>query len=90
MLTPRIMHRADTTCPCDPRQVGYCLKVADTLASEGIECEVINLRSIRPLDRATILTSARKTHRVVGGVRGSVGWGVGGVGGSGGGSWVWG
>lgn len=47
------------------KMVGYCLKVADTLASEGIECEVINLRSIRPLDRATILTSARKTHRVI-------------------------
>lgn len=47
------------------KMVGYCLKAAESLASEGIECEVINLRSIKPLDRTTILTSVRKTHRVI-------------------------
>ncbi|GJD07609.1 Pyruvate dehydrogenase E1 component subunit beta, mitochondrial [Galdieria sulphuraria] len=45
--------------------VGFCLQVADKLASEGIECEVINLRSIRPMDRGTIIRSVKKTHRLV-------------------------
>mmetsp|Transcript_9997 Transcript_9997/g.17477 ORF Transcript_9997/g.17477 Transcript_9997/m.17477 type:complete len:365 (-) Transcript_9997:665-1759(-) len=47
------------------KMVGFCLKAAEELAAEGIECEVINLRSIKPLDRDTILASARKTHRVI-------------------------
>ncbi|XVF11462.1 hypothetical protein REPUB_Repub08aG0029700 [Reevesia pubescens] len=45
--------------------VGYALKAADMLAEEGISAEVINLRSIRPLDRAKINTSVRKTNRLV-------------------------
>ncbi|GJQ12785.1 hypothetical protein GpartN1_g4576.t1 [Galdieria partita] len=45
--------------------VGFCMQVADKLASEGIECEVINLRSIRPMDRGTIIRSVKKTHRLV-------------------------
>lgn len=45
--------------------VGFCLQVADKLASEGIECEVINLRSIRPMDRGAIIRSVKKTHRLV-------------------------
>jgi pyruvate dehydrogenase E1 component beta subunit len=35
------------------------------LAAEGISCEVINLRSLRPLDYASILASVRKTSRLV-------------------------
>ncbi|EHA8588827.1 Pyruvate dehydrogenase E1 component subunit beta [Cocos nucifera] len=38
---------------------------ADILSKEGIDAEVINLRSIRPLDRATINASVRKTNRLV-------------------------
>jgi len=47
------------------RQVGNCLKAADALKEEGINAEVINLRSIRPLDVTAIINSVRKTTRVV-------------------------
>lgn len=54
----------DVTLIAFSKMVGYNLKVAQQL--EGlIDCEVINLRSIKPLDRETILKSVRKTHRVV-------------------------
>jgi pyruvate dehydrogenase E1 component beta subunit len=38
---------------------------ADELAKEGISCEIIDLRTVRPLDFETILTSVRKTNRLV-------------------------
>jgi len=41
------------------------LAAAETLAAEGIDCEVIDLRSLRPLDDATIIASVTKTHRAV-------------------------
>lgn len=48
------------------RSVIHCLAAAETLKSEhGIDCEVLDLRSIRPLDVEAILTSVRKTHRAV-------------------------
>ena len=45
--------------------VGVALKAAETLAGQGIEAEVINLRSLRPLDTATIVDSVKKTSRLV-------------------------
>src|SRR5438552_10369159 len=45
--------------------VSICLKAAETLASEGIECEVIDLRTLVPLDVETVANSVRKTHRAV-------------------------
>ncbi len=45
--------------------VGTALKAAETLAAQGIEAEVINLRSLRPLDTATIVASVKKTSRLV-------------------------
>ena len=45
--------------------VGVALKAAEELAKEGIEAEVINLRSLRPLDTATVVESVKKTNRVV-------------------------
>ena len=45
--------------------VDRALKAADQLAEEGIEAEVIDLRTLRPLDRETIVTSVRKTNRIV-------------------------
>jgi len=45
--------------------VGVAMKAAEALAAEGIEAEVINLRSLRPLDTATIIESVRKTNRIV-------------------------
>jgi pyruvate dehydrogenase E1 component beta subunit len=41
------------------------LDAAKTLAQEGIECEVIDLRVLRPLDDATLLESLRRTHRLL-------------------------
>ncbi len=41
------------------------LDAAEQLAQRGVECDVIDLRVLRPLDDATILASVRKTHRVV-------------------------
>jgi pyruvate dehydrogenase E1 component beta subunit len=45
--------------------LGKTLDAATTLAAEGIDAEVIDLRTLRPLDMATILASVKKTHRVV-------------------------
>jgi pyruvate dehydrogenase E1 component beta subunit len=45
--------------------VDFSLRAADALAKEGIEAEVINLRTIRPLDTATIVESVKKTNRLV-------------------------
>ncbi|MBX3517990.1 MAG: pyruvate dehydrogenase complex E1 component subunit beta [Rhodospirillales bacterium] len=47
------------------RMVRLALEAAETLAGEGIEAEVINLRSLRPLDEATLVTSVMKTNRIV-------------------------
>jgi pyruvate dehydrogenase E1 component beta subunit len=47
------------------RGMQYALGAADVLAKEGIECEVIDLRSLRPLDMETVLASVRKTNRLV-------------------------
>jgi pyruvate dehydrogenase E1 component beta subunit len=47
------------------RGVVYALEAAGRLAGEGIEAEVIDLRSLRPIDWDTILASVRKTNRLV-------------------------
>jgi len=45
--------------------VGLALKAAEMLAAEGIDAEVINLRSLRPFDTETVIASVKKTNRVV-------------------------
>jgi len=45
--------------------VGICLEAADLLAQQGISCEVLNLRTIRPLDREAIINSVKKTNHLV-------------------------
>ena len=45
--------------------VGLSLEAATLLAAEGIEAEVLDLRTLRPLDRAAVLTSLAKTNRMV-------------------------
>jgi pyruvate dehydrogenase E1 component beta subunit len=55
----------DLTIVTFSKMVGYALKAADELAKEGISVEVVNLRSIRPLDRETINASVRKTSRLL-------------------------
>jgi pyruvate dehydrogenase E1 component beta subunit len=47
------------------RMVQIALKAADVLAQEGIEAEVIDLRTLRPLDGAAIVASVKKTNRLV-------------------------
>ena len=45
--------------------VSYCIKAADELAKEGIEAEIIDLRTLRPMDTDTIVRSVMKTGRCV-------------------------
>ena len=47
------------------RMVAVALEAAEILAAEGIEAEVVNLRSLRPLDVGTIVESVKKTNRLV-------------------------
>jgi pyruvate dehydrogenase E1 component beta subunit len=55
----------DVTVVAFSRMVGVALEAAKRLAEEGIDAEVINLRSIRPLDVETIVASVMKTNRIV-------------------------
>ena len=45
--------------------VGQCLEAAEKLAEEGIDAEIIDLRSLRPLDSDTVIESVKKTNRIV-------------------------
>jgi len=45
--------------------VGLALEAANTLAGEGIDAEVIDLRTLRPLDKQTVLASLAKTNRLI-------------------------
>jgi len=55
----------DVTIVTFSRMVGESLKAAAELEKEGISAEVINLRSLRPLDHQAIVDSLKKTHRLV-------------------------
>ena len=57
--------------------MGYALEAADKLAAEGISAEVIDLRTLRPIDYETVLASVRKTNRCV---TVEEGWPVGSIG----------
>ncbi len=57
--------------------VGKALEAAEALAAEGIEAEVIDLRSVRPLDTETVVASVRKTNRLV---TAEEGWPLAGIG----------
>jgi acetoin:2,6-dichlorophenolindophenol oxidoreductase subunit beta len=54
----------DITLVSAMRSVHDCLTAADQLAAQGIEAEVLDLRTLRPLDTDTILASLTKTHRI--------------------------
>jgi pyruvate dehydrogenase E1 component subunit beta len=56
---------SDVTLIAHSIMVGKALEAAETLAGEGIDAEVIDLRTIRPLDTETIIASVKKTNRVV-------------------------
>ena len=55
----------DVTITAFSLMVGVALEAAEHLAAEGIDAEVINLRSLRPLDTATLAASVGKTNRLV-------------------------
>ena len=55
----------DVTIVSYSRGMAYALEAANTLAEHGIEAEVIDLRTLRPLDIETVVTSVRKTNRIV-------------------------
>ncbi|MGB1077672.1 MAG: pyruvate dehydrogenase complex E1 component subunit beta, partial [Bdellovibrionales bacterium] len=55
----------DVTITAFSIMVGKALEAAEKLAEKGISAEVINLRTIRPIDRYTIIESVKKTNRIV-------------------------
>jgi pyruvate/2-oxoglutarate/acetoin dehydrogenase E1 component len=55
----------DVTIVATAIMVHRSLEAAEELAAEGIEAEVIDLRSLRPLDTATLVASVKRTHRLV-------------------------
>ncbi len=68
---------SDVTLVAHSIMVGKALEAAEILAGEGVDAEVIDLRSIRPLDIETIIESVKKTNRIV---SCEEGWGFSGVG----------
>ena len=58
-------HGRDVTVVAAGRTVHHALEAANTLHSEGIDLEVVDLRSIQPWDRETVFESVGKTHRLV-------------------------
>ncbi len=67
----------DVTIVAFSIMVGKALAAAEKLAEEGIDAEVIDLRSLRPLDSETIIASVQKTNRLV---TCEEGWGYAGIG----------
>ncbi len=56
---------ADITVVAYSRMAAVALEVAEQLAGEGIDVEVVDLRSLRPLDRDAVISSVKKTHCAV-------------------------
>ena len=56
---------SDVTIVSYSRGMAYALEAAKRLAEEGIEAEVIDLRTLRPLDIETVIASVRKTNRII-------------------------
>ena len=55
----------DVTLVCHSKTVTVALKAAEQLAAEGVNAEVVDLRTIRPMDTETVLHSVARTHRCV-------------------------
>jgi pyruvate dehydrogenase E1 component beta subunit len=56
---------ADVTLICHSKTVAVALKAADQLAEQGVDAEVLDLRTLRPMDESAILASVVKTNRCV-------------------------
>ena len=68
---------SDVTIVAFSRMVGLALEAAQHLAEDGVDAEVINLRTIRPMDTETIVESVKKTNRIVTVEEGWPGCGIG-------------
>jgi pyruvate dehydrogenase E1 component beta subunit len=68
---------SDVTITAQSRMVKFALEAADILAEEGIDAEVIDMRTLRPLDTDTVIKSVKKTNRIV---CAEEGWGQHGIG----------
>ena len=55
----------DITVFCYGLMVNYCLQAADILANDGIDAEVVDLRTVYPLDKATIIERSQRTGKVL-------------------------
>jgi pyruvate dehydrogenase E1 component beta subunit len=67
----------DVTIVAYSRMVGFSLQAAEILAAEGISAEVVDLRTLRPMDTETVIQSVMKTNRMV---TAEEGWGPCGIG----------
>ncbi|GLQ19388.1 pyruvate dehydrogenase complex E1 component subunit beta [Algimonas porphyrae] len=67
----------DVTITAQSRMVKFALEAADILAQDGIDAEVIDMRTLRPLDTDTVIESVKKTNRIV---CAEEGWGQHGIG----------
>jgi pyruvate dehydrogenase E1 component beta subunit len=56
---------SDVTLICHSKTVTVTLRAADQLAEQGVEADVLDLRTLRPLDEQAVLASVTKTHRCV-------------------------
>lgn len=56
---------SDVTLVSFGRPVNFCIEAADELAKEGIACDVLDMRTVRPLDIGSIVQSVKRTGRVV-------------------------
>ncbi len=68
---------SDVTITAHSRMVQFALEAAEILAQDGIDAEVIDMRTLRPLDTDTVIESVKKTNRIV---CAEEGWGQHGVG----------
>ena len=68
---------SDVTIISHSKQLTNCLQAAEELEKKGVSAEIINLRTIKPLDMDTIIKSVKKTHRVVTVDEGWPGFGLG-------------
>ncbi len=61
----KLREGSDVTLVSFGRPVHFCVEAAEALAEDGIECDVLDMRTIRPLDIDSVIESVKKTNRVV-------------------------
>lgn len=61
----RLREGSDVTLVSFGRPVHFCVEAADRLSEEGVSCDVLDMRTIRPLDIDSVIASVKKTNKVV-------------------------